>query len=120
MSQPAQELFAAGLTHHRVGRLGDAERCYMQAIETDPANSDAMLNLAGIKISANLLDDARALLTAARTIQPTDLKILTALANVYQAQGDYPEAETYYREAIAQQPDLALAIQAGRHDKLIT
>lgn len=109
MSQPAQELFAAGLTHHRVGRLGDAERCYMQAIETDPANSDAMLNLAGIKISANLLDDARALLTAARTIQPTDLKILTALANVYQAQGDYPEAETYYREAIAQQPDLALA-----------
>jgi protein O-GlcNAc transferase len=109
MNQPTQELFAAGLTHHRVGQLDDAERCYIEAIEADPANCDAMLNLAGIKISANLLDDAQALLTAARTIRPTDPNILAALANVHQARGDNAQAETYYRDAIARRPDLALA-----------
>jgi len=109
MNEPTQELFAAGLTHHRVGRLDDAERCYIQAIETDPANCDAMLNLAGIKISANLLEDARTLLIAARAIRPTDPKILAALANVHQARGDHAQAETYYRDAIARRPDFALA-----------
>ena len=68
-----------------------------------------MLNLAGIRISANRLDDAETLLAAARAIRPTDPSILTALANVHQARGDHAQAETYYRDAIARRPDLALA-----------
>ena len=109
MNQPAQELFATGLTHHRAGRLDEADRCYVQAIETDPENCDAMLNLAGIRISANRLDEAEALLTAARAIRPSDPNILTALANVHQARGNHDKAEAFYRDAIAQRPDLALA-----------
>jgi protein O-GlcNAc transferase len=127
MNQSAQELFATGLAHHRAGRLDEAERCYLQAIESDPTNCDAMLNLAGIRISAGQLDDAQTLLTAARSIRPTDPSILTALANVNQARGDHAEAEAFYREAIARRPDLALAhanlglllYQTGRSENAI-
>lgn len=109
MSAPAQEYFAAGLSHHREGRIDEADKFYLQAIETDPACCDALLNLAGIRISANRLDEAELLLTTARQVRPNDTKILTALANVYQAKGDYPQSEAYYRDAIARSPDLALA-----------
>ena len=109
MNQLAQEHFTIGLSHHRAGRLDEADRCYVQAIQEDPSNCDAMLNLAGIRISANRLDEAETLLSTARAIRPTDPNILTALANVHQARGNHEEAETFYRNAIARRPDLALA-----------
>jgi len=109
MNQPAQELFTTGLAHHRAGRLDEADQCYVRAIEEDPANCDAMLNLAGIRISANRLDEAEALLNTARNIRPEDPSILTALANVHQSRGNNEQAEAFYRDAIARRPDLALA-----------
>jgi protein O-GlcNAc transferase len=109
MNAPASDLFTIGLSHHRAGRTQEADRYYVQAIEADPACAEALLNLAGLRISANRFDEAEALLNSARQIRPDNPSILTALANLQQARGNYEQAETLYRHAIALRPDLALA-----------
>jgi predicted O-linked N-acetylglucosamine transferase (SPINDLY family) len=103
------ELWAAGVQHHRAGRLAEAEACYRRVLTAQPNNVDALSNLGVALKDQGRLDDAIAAYRQAIGIKPDYAEAHSNLGNALRDRGELEEAVTAYREAIRVKPDYAEA-----------
>jgi predicted O-linked N-acetylglucosamine transferase (SPINDLY family) len=118
-SSPAiQAAFAAALGHHQAGRLGEAERIYLQILQADPRHADALhfLGVLAHQIGRNEL--AVDLIGRAIAQNGQIPAFHNNLGNALKALGKLPEAAASYATALAYKPNhvgalfnLGLALQ---------
>ena len=103
-------LVETGLTHHRAGRLSEAEALYREALAEDPENIDA-LHFRGV-IAHQRGDYSRAvqLISRALSYNAANPSAHNNLGNAMAAQGNRLEALSAYLDALALQPDYADAL----------
>ena len=101
----AGALFAAAVSHHRAGRLAEAEALYRQVLACEPEHA-AALHFAGLAASqAGRLDEAAGLMLRAVKRQPAFPEAHVNLALIRKAQGRPDLAAGHYRQALAHRPD---------------
>jgi tetratricopeptide (TPR) repeat protein len=103
------ELWAAGVQHHRAGRLAEAEACYRRMLTAQPNNADAFTNLGVALKGLGRLDEAVAAYRQAIAINPDCAEAHSNLGNALRDRGELDEAVTAYREAVRVKPDYAEA-----------
>jgi tetratricopeptide (TPR) repeat protein len=88
-----------GVTHEKEGRPDMAEACWRQALEDDPNNTDALLDLGRVALGRRRPDEAIRLLERAAELSPASLDPVYNLSRAYRLKGDVARAEHY--EALA-------------------
>jgi tetratricopeptide (TPR) repeat protein len=91
--QAAEDHYYSALDLYAEGRHDDAIAQYQQAIELDPAFTDAMHGLARAYQDLNRLDEAIAVAQRISALDPNDTLAHTSLSILYQKKGMVPEAE---------------------------
>lgn len=97
------------LSHHRAGRLREAEQLYRELLSIEPNDADANYLLARILHSTGRLDDAETLARRAIEAVPGEASYQLTLADVLRDRGQLEAAVVTYREAVCLRPDYALA-----------
>ena len=98
-----QQLVAAGLEHHRAGRLEQAEAMYRQALQQQPDQPDALGLLGVIALQAGRPDAAVELLRRAAQIAP-NFAVFNNLGEALRHAGRLKEAIDAYNRSIALNP----------------
>lgn len=93
-----------------LGHGADARAALQHALRLEPANTDAMSNLASALLADDDAKGAVALLEQAVQARPDDAALLNNLANALRAAGDDAQAREGYLAAIALAPDHFSAI----------
>ena len=101
----ADALFRSGQTHHRDGRLDEAEAAYRRVLDLSPGHAEAFHMLGVLASGRGDRDDALTLFERAAALKPGDGRILNNLGTAYRAAGRTAEAETCYRKALECSPD---------------
>lgn len=115
-----------GRIHLRDGELGRARREFQAALELDPGNADALLNLAGVHAAEGRTAQAERSIRRALQVNPNSVPALAQLAELRRDQGDLEGASALFRQAleIDRQPYVYLGLgdvlqRAGRFDEAI-
>jgi len=95
--------------HFQKGRLHEAEELYLQILQTDPDQVDALHLLGVIAAQAGRNDRAVDYLSAALRLKPDFAEVHNNLGNVFINQKKFPEAVASFEEAVHLQPDFAAA-----------
>jgi predicted O-linked N-acetylglucosamine transferase (SPINDLY family) len=104
-----QQQIEFALSHHRAGRLTEAEKVYRQILAIDPNYFDALHLLGALAGQMGQLDAALELIGRAIRVNP-DLAIAhNNLGNILRDKGRASEAIASFREAIRLKPDFAEA-----------
>jgi tetratricopeptide (TPR) repeat protein len=90
-----------GLSYHLEGRSEEAERCWREAVERDPARIDAWLDLGRLALARGRTDEAVETLTKAVTLAPESLEANYNLAQAFRLQGKPADADRFQRRATA-------------------
>jgi tetratricopeptide (TPR) repeat protein len=90
---------------HQMGRLGEAEKLYLAALDKDPGNFDALHLLARIKIQQGRQQEAVPLLSAAVKRNPRSAEALMLLGSTQIALGRLDEALSCFDRAAAAEPN---------------
>lgn len=100
--ESAQVYAAYGFVCYETGKLDDATSYLMKAIEIDPENANALNSLGYIyaELGRNL-ESAYELCRRAVQIDDSNPAYLDSLGWVYYKTGDYDEARSYLRKALA-------------------
>jgi predicted O-linked N-acetylglucosamine transferase (SPINDLY family) len=104
-----QEALALARQHYQAGRWQQAEQLYLQILQTDPHQVDALHLLGVIAGQTGRLDQAADYLQAALRQRPDLAAAHGNLGNVFSAQRKLPEAAACYEQAVRLQPDSAVA-----------
>jgi Flp pilus assembly protein TadD len=115
------------MTHHRAGRIQQAETLYRQILEQDPAQADALYLLGLIASQAGHHDAAIELLERAIRARPGVAQFHIVRGRVLAAAGRSQAAVDSFREATRLQPDspdahngLGIALDAsGAHEEAL-
>jgi tetratricopeptide (TPR) repeat protein len=105
-----QQLIAAGLAHHRAGRLAEAERAYTQILELDPANADVLYFRGTLLLQTGRRDAGIQEIGAAIELNPHNPGALYSLGAALQEQGRLDEAVARYTEALRLKPNFHQAL----------
>ena len=89
---------------HQAGRIKEAERLYLQYLEGDPDNADALRLLGVVRHQLGDPDDAARLINRAIDMDPGNAKAYDNLGFVHVAQGNLAEASASYAKAAALNP----------------
>lgn len=124
-SRDPKDLATLAESHHRNGRLHQAEQNYREAIALNPAYLDAHNNLGVVLREAGRLAEATAQFVHTVKLCPTDVRAVFNLARALSAQNQPGEADLLYRQAISLAPQLAEVhfgfavnlVQLGQHDE---
>ncbi len=109
----ARETIRQALALHQSGRLDRAEALYREALESDPANADA-LNLLGVLIAQRGRPaEAAGLIREAIALKPGVADFHCNLGHAERMGGAAAAAEAAYREALRRQPGGAAAEALG-------
>lgn len=108
MLERAQELGAAGAdlklnlarSYALLNRIGDAERCYVEALASNPVQVEAQVNLARLRFMRGDADYCREF-AAACVAHPEQPAMQLSLAVVLRCAGQLNMAEQHLREMIA-------------------
>jgi predicted O-linked N-acetylglucosamine transferase (SPINDLY family) len=104
-----QQLLQAAVTHHRHGRLADADKLYARVRTVSPVNFDAF-HLSGLlAYQQGRYTDAARLLRRGRELNPRSALCEMRLGLACAALGEAGAAEAHLRAAIALEPGLAEA-----------
>jgi len=104
-----QQQLETGLSHHRAGRLAEAERIYRQVLAQQPDHADALHLLGVLAGRTGRLDVAVELIRRAIAIWPTGASYHCNLGNALRSTGQIEQARESYRQAILLAPDFAEA-----------
>ena len=104
--QDAEAHFNLGITLQELGRSGEAEASYKQAIVLEP-DADAHCNLGIVLQAQGRLDEAEASYTQAIALKSDFALAHSNLGNTLNELGRLDEAEASYTQAIALKPDYA-------------
>lgn len=127
-AQSVDEVIAAGLAHHRAGRLQEAERLYRTVLQAQPQHAGAMHLLGVIAHQAGQHEQAVQLIRHAIKLNATDPAYFSNLGEALRAMGRFDEAEPAYRQAIALNHEFTdahynlgnLLMAVDRHDEAAT
>lgn len=116
-----------GLAYDKTGAVPQAIKSYKSALEIDPENADVRRQYADALLEANQIQPARTQLEQVVKTNPQDGIAYLRLAQIDQAQGDFPDAEKELAQArniIPNDPEVAyqeaLVQEAqGNNDKAI-
>lgn len=86
-----------GLAHQQDGAVDEAERCWKQAVEWDPALPDAWLNLGRLALQRQRPGEAIPLLRKAAELSPEAIEPLYSLAQAHRLRGETAEADRLSR-----------------------
>jgi len=104
------QAFELALTHHRAGRLAEAEALYRQILAAQPNHADARRCLGVIAHQAGRHDLAVEWIRQAIALHPNNPAAHSNLAEAYGALGRFDEAAAAYRRAIQLKPDFYEAL----------
>lgn len=90
------------------GRLPEARTAYQQAIAASPESPFLYRELAEVERQAGDVAAALAHAEKAAELDPTDARALVIAAEIYEAQGNYPQAAETYTAAAALEPSEAI------------
>jgi protein O-GlcNAc transferase len=98
----------AARQHHRRGEWQQAERLYLQVLEGDPDQVDALHLLAVIAGQTGREDQAIGYLQKVLRLRPSSVEAHNNLGGAFAARRRFPEAVASIQEAVRLQPDLAV------------
>lgn len=104
------EQLQVGASHHRSGRLAEAEKIYRQILVEQPNHPDALHLLGLLALHAGRTDAAIDLIKRAIGVCPTRPYYYGNLGNALRAAGQTAAATQAYREAIRLKPDFVEAL----------
>jgi predicted O-linked N-acetylglucosamine transferase (SPINDLY family) len=102
-----QQQIESGLSHHRAGRLAEAERIYRQVLARQPDHPETLNRLGVLTAQLGQLDAAVELIRRAVRLKPDFAEAHGNLGVVLKGKGQLDEAIASYRQAIRLNPDLA-------------
>ena len=125
---PIATIFAEGCTHHRAGRLAEAEQLYRAVLARDPVHADCLHRLGVLAHQCGDSASGAALIRHAILLDGSAATFHNHLGAVLQAQGRHGEARESYRRALTLAPELAeahnnlgnLALDEGRADEALS
>jgi len=91
-------------SHHRAGRLREAEELYQQVLAAEPENAEALHSLGMLARQIGMPDVALELIRKALAANPGEPLYTGNLGNVYKDLGRLDEAETCYRQVLQAMP----------------
>jgi protein O-GlcNAc transferase len=103
------DLLGAGLTHHKAGRLPEAEACYRQVLAVDPDHADANNLLGAIAIQVGRADLAVELIGRAIQRNGHNPGYFSNLGTALRRLGRFDEAVAAYRRVVGITPNEAEA-----------
>jgi len=104
----SERLLASALTHHRAGRLPEAEALYLRVLAKKPRQPDALHLLGVLLHQSGRVEEGIAAIRRAIAIRPAAI-YFSNLGNALQDLGRFVEAVDCYYRAIADRPDFAEA-----------
>jgi predicted O-linked N-acetylglucosamine transferase (SPINDLY family) len=104
-----QEYLESGLSHHRAGRLAEAEGIYRQVLAQQPDYADALHLMGVLTAQRGRLDTALELIRRAIAICSTNAYYYGNLGKILGDMGQLDEAIASHRQAMRLKPDLAEA-----------
>jgi protein O-GlcNAc transferase len=99
----SEQTLAAAISHHRAGRLAEAERLYRRACDDDPNNARAF-HLRGIAAHQLGRGDATSLIGRALTLDPKFAEAHNDLGVILAANGSFADAIACFERAVALNP----------------
>lgn len=97
------------ITHHQQGRLPEAESIYLQLLQAQPKDIDALHYLGVLRMRQGRRNDAIELLKRSLSIKPQNPDAWNNLGNILLAGNDEKGAELAYSAATQQRPEFAEA-----------
>jgi len=98
-------LLSAGVAHHQAGRLAEAESCYREILQREPAHAEALHLLGVIAYQVRQYALAGQLIEQAIAANPVQPAYHVNLGSVRQDQGALDAAQGHYRQALALKAD---------------
>src|SRR5437762_5585608 len=95
------ELIESALLHYEAGQFDQAIALNQRALEQEPRNIVAHMNLGAALQRIAKLEEAAECYRTALSIRPGEFKVLTNLGTVRRAQGRFDEALDACRQALA-------------------
>ncbi|NQU59038.1 MAG: tetratricopeptide repeat protein [Rhodospirillales bacterium] len=102
---PDTDLLSRALEHHQSGRLEDAKAIYLQLLDENPDDPDALNYLGVFECQVQQFDRAEELLQRSLQINPDNPKAHNNLGNVLRLRGRFDHAEAAFRRAYELDPD---------------
>ena len=106
-SVPARFLVTRGMIQEGLKQPQDAARSYQAALQKDPRNADAFLDLGTLLLAHAQTDDALRILQRGTTVAPDDPEMFAALGNAFAKKDNWPEAANAYGKSLSLGPDHA-------------
>jgi len=95
----------AAIATHRSGRLDEAEKAYLEVLEDDPDNVDALHYLGVLRHQQGRSYQALELVSRAINLKPDAVDAINNLGNIYLQLGAGVEATVAYQHALGLRPD---------------
>lgn len=102
---PAPPTIQAAMSHHQAGRIAQAKSLYLQILQEEPHNLDALHYISLASHQMGEIDNAIAYLQKVIALVPGDINAHNNLGNIFHGQGKLREAATCYRNALVIKPD---------------
>lgn len=102
------DLLGVALSRNK-GTASDAEAAFSKALELNPNNFDAVINLGETEAANGDIDKAVALFEQSVKDHPQQSPMYIFLGRLYEAKHDWKNAESTYQRALVVKPDDALA-----------
>jgi tetratricopeptide (TPR) repeat protein len=104
-SVPGRFFVTRGMVLEGLKQPDPAMQSYQTALQKDPRNSDALLDLGTLLLTRSQTDDALRILQRGATVAPGDPDMFAALGNAFAQKGSWPEAADAYNKSLALRPD---------------
>src|SRR5258708_581818 len=104
---PAQFFVTRGMVLEGLKQPNPAIQAYLTAIQKDPRNSDAFLDLGTLLLAQSRTDDALKVLQKGVILSPGDGDMFAALGNALAKKDSWNEAAIAYGKSLAIRPDRA-------------
>ena len=98
-----------GLISANSGDNVEAEKYYQRALELNPDFTDTLINLGNLKTEQNKDEEAKDLFISALKVNNQIIQAKLSLAGYFERSGNFPEAESIYKEVLKNDPTNTLA-----------
>ena len=104
MNPDIESIFKQAALAHKEGRLGEAEKAYLEVLKATPDSGPVLNALGTLYLDRSETDKARAVFEKAAGLSPPDLSACYNLGRLKQTAKDHAGAIAIYRAIVAQEP----------------